>query len=274
MTSVTARDYAWIRSSPLFRQALDCGYSMALVRGVPPEEVLRVMDAEPQGTCEGVAEWIERQDELCDALDFSDDSFLAGAFTVPGEDGDWTLVWELARGGTGIRPRFLEALSAGGRAVQHSSNGGKPIDGFSWYEDGELRTTFEAPPTYRSGSTPDALLPLMGEVGCDLRDVQDRTAGPADDKAAVLALTERLTGVRLTEEVLRDAHYRLGLVPEEPVEEWTSVTVDITDAHGERFHRVFTRTRIEEAASRARAQAAPRIDPIPVRTSSNDPGRA
>jgi len=110
MTSVTARDYTWIRSSPLFGNALDCGYSLALVRGVPPEEVLRVMGAEPQGTCAGVEELIELQDELCDPMDFSDDSFLAGAFTVPGEDGDWTLVWELARGGTGIRPRFMAAL--------------------------------------------------------------------------------------------------------------------------------------------------------------------
>ncbi|WP_329373323.1 DUF6461 domain-containing protein [Streptomyces sp. NBC_00669] len=261
MTSVTAQDYAWIHSSPLFGHALECGYSLALVRGVPPEEVLRVMGAEPQGTCAGVEELIQLQDELCDQLDYSDSSFLAGAFTVPGEDGDWTLVWELARGGTGIQPRFMKALSAGGRAVEHSRNGGKPINGFSWYEDGELRTTFEGP-TFRSGSTPDALLPMMREVGCDLRD-EDRRSGGTDDKAAVLALTERLTGVRLTEEVLRDAHYRLGLVPDEPAEEWTTVVVDITDAHGERFYRKFTRARIEEAASRRRAEADhPRIDPL------------
>ncbi|WP_329181335.1 DUF6461 domain-containing protein [Streptomyces sp. NBC_01477] len=260
MTSVTADDYAWIRSSRLFGNALDCGYSMALVRGVPPEEVLRAMGAEPRGTCAGAEELTELQDELCDPTDYSDDSFLAGAFTVPGEDGDWTLVWEIARGGTGIRPRFMEAFSAGGRAVTHFSNGGKPLAGFSWYEDGELRTTFDGP-AFRDGSTPDALLPMMREAGCDLSDVEDSTSDPLDDKAAVLALTERFTGVRLTEEVLRDAHYRVGLVPEEPAEEWTAAVVDITDAHGERFYRKVTRAQVEEATPRARA-GRPRIDPL------------
>ena len=44
MTSVTAHDYAWIRSSPLFRYALETGYTLTLVRGVAPREVLRVME--------------------------------------------------------------------------------------------------------------------------------------------------------------------------------------------------------------------------------------
>ncbi|MBY8882426.1 DUF6461 domain-containing protein [Actinacidiphila acidipaludis] len=220
MTSATAHDHAWIRSSPLFGHALECGYSLALVRGMPAREVLRVMGAEPRGTCAGVEELIELQHELCDPLDYWDGSFLAGAFTAPGEGGDWTLVWELARGGTGIQPRFMEAFSArGGRAVGHSTNGGKPLHGFSWYEDGELRTTFEGRPRFRSGSTPDALLPMMREAGCDLTDTDDRTGDFLDDKAAVLALTERLTAVRLTEEALRDAPYRLGFVPDEPAEQ-------------------------------------------------------
>lgn len=219
MLSVTLHDYAWIRSSPLFGHALDCGYSLAAVRGMPPQEVLRVMGARPQGTCAGVEELIELQNELCDPMDYWDASFLAGAFAVPGEGGDWTVVWELARGGTGIQPHHMEVFSAGGRAVEHSSNGGKPLHGFSWYEDGELRTTFEGRPRFRGGSTPDALLPMMREAGCRVLDVDDLEGDFLDDKAAVLALAERLTGVRLTEEALRDAHYRLGLVPDEPAQE-------------------------------------------------------
>jgi hypothetical protein len=219
MSSVTLRDYAWIRSCPLFGHALDCGYSMALVRGMHPGEVLRVMGARPQGTCAGVGEWMEFQDELCDPMDYWDASFLAGAFTVPGEGGDWTVVWELARGGTGIGPHFMEVFSAGGRAVEHFSNGGKPLHGFSWYEGGELRTTFEGRPRWRGGSTPDALLPMMREAGCRVLDVDDLAGDFLDDKAAVLALTERLTGFRLRQEALRDAHYWLGLVLDEPAQE-------------------------------------------------------
>ncbi|MET7784872.1 DUF6461 domain-containing protein [Streptomyces sp. NPDC005388] len=60
MTLVTAQDYAWIRSSPVFRNAIEGGYGLTLVRGVAPSDVLRVMGAEPQGTCTGVDALIER----------------------------------------------------------------------------------------------------------------------------------------------------------------------------------------------------------------------
>ncbi|MET8422127.1 DUF6461 domain-containing protein [Streptomyces sp. NPDC005134] len=259
MTSVTAHDYAWIRSSPLFRYALETGYTLTLVRGVAPREVLRVMAAEPQGTCTGADALIERQDELLDPTDYWDESFIAGAFTVPGEGGDWTLVLHLGDGGMGMQPRFLEALSAGGCAVVHSSNGGKPMHFFHWYEDGELRTTFEWP-TARDGSTPDDLNSVMREVGFELSE--DETRDRVDTKAAVLALAERLTGVRVTEELLRAAEYHLGHVPEEPTEEWTGIVIDITDAHGERFYKEVTRDEVEVAMARARAEAA---EPIVIR---------
>lgn len=122
MTSVTAHDYAWIRSSPLFRHALETGYTLTVVRGVTPDE----------------------------ESDF----------------------------------------------------------------------------------------------------------GVHDAKAAVLALAERLTGVRVTEEVLRDAEYHLGFVGEEPAEEWTGIVIDLTDAHGERLYKEVTREQVETAMARARADAA------------------
>ncbi|WP_327278458.1 DUF6461 domain-containing protein (plasmid) [Streptomyces sp. NBC_01224] len=264
MTSVTAHDYAWIRSSPFFRYALETGYTLTLVRGVAPGEVLRVMEAEPQGMCTGVDALIEQQEELFDATDYSYESFLAGAFTVPGAGGDWTLVLHFD-GGVAMQPRFLEALSAGGRAVVHSSNGGKPIHLFHWYEDGELRTAFEWPMA-RDGGTPDALNSVMREVGFDLSDDEGDTGVRVDTKAAVLALAERLTGVRVTEELLQDAEYQLGHVPEEPAEEWTGLVIDITDAQGERFYKEVTREEVEAAMTRARAEAA---DPIVIRRPSS-----
>ncbi|MFF4448375.1 DUF6461 domain-containing protein [Streptomyces sp. NPDC001502] len=45
--------------------------------------------------------------------------------------------------------------------------------------------------------------------------------GPdVDRKAAVRALTERLTGVRVTENLLADAGYQTGEVPEGPAGAW------------------------------------------------------
>ena len=232
MSSATAADYGWIRSSSsLFRYALEAGYTLTLVRGVSPAALLGLVEAEPRGRCAGLGELIERHVEFLTDADEWAESSLVGAITVPGEGGDWALVLDLG-GDLGTRPRLMEALSAGTRAVSHASNGGKPMDFFHWYENGELRTTFETA-RLRTGSTPDDLNAAISEVGLN-PDGDD--APDVDSKAAVFALTERLTGVRVTEELLRDADFRLGEVPEEPAEEWTSIVIDITDAYGERTY--------------------------------------
>ncbi|MFJ9350987.1 DUF6461 domain-containing protein [Streptomyces sp. NPDC101237] len=247
MASVTAHDYAWIRSSPLFAYALESGYTLTLLRGVAPREVLQVMGAQPHGVCAGMAALIKCQDDLGDSADYLDGSFIAGAFTVPGEDGGWTLVLHVADGGMGMQSRFLEALSDGGRAVVHSSNGGKPLHFFHWYEDGDLRTTFERP-TARDGSTPDALNSMMVDVGFALSHDESELSERVDTKAAAFALAEHLTGVRVTEELLQGAEYQLGFVPEEPADEWTGIVIDITDAHGKRLYREITRDEVEVAS--------------------------
>ncbi|WP_328980656.1 DUF6461 domain-containing protein [Streptomyces canus] len=255
MNLVTAHDYAWIRTSPLFRHMMESGYTLTLIRGRSPQEVLRAMEAEPRGTGEGAARLIEADDAHRAEVDYDywNDSYVAGAFKAPGEDGDWTVVLGFD-GGLGMP--CAETLSEGGRVVAHSSNGGKPIHLFHWFEDGELRTTFEGP-SARDGSSPDELVPLLREVGfpLTLEGEHDENAPAVDGKAAVLALTERLTGIRVTESLVQDATYELGLVPEQPVEEWTRMVIDITDAHGERLHKEWTYEEIAAASDRARAEA-------------------
>ncbi|MGC0417332.1 DUF6461 domain-containing protein [Embleya sp. AB8] len=79
--------------------------------------------------------------------------------------------------------------------------------------NGELRTAFESP-RYRAGNTPGDLLPVMEEVWCDLDGEADFDV--FDDKADLLAPAERLTSVRVTEELLSGTEYLLGHVREEP----------------------------------------------------------
>ncbi|MEU6845620.1 DUF6461 domain-containing protein [Streptomyces sp. NPDC046716] len=256
MNLVTVHDYAWIRTSPLFDHMLESGYTLTLIRGRSPQEVLRAMEAEPRGTGEGTAGLIEADDaHRAEADDDWDESYVAGAFSTPGERGDWTVVLGFD-GGLGIEGACAEALSKGGRVVAHSSNGGKPIHLFHWFEDGELRTTFEGP-SARDGNSPDELVPLLREVGFQLtaEGEHDESAPAVDRKAAVLALTERLTGVHVTESLLRDARYELGLVPEQPAKEWTGLVIDITDAHGERLYREWSYEEVAAASDRARAEA-------------------
>ncbi|MEU3843659.1 DUF6461 domain-containing protein [Streptomyces sp. NPDC028635] len=255
MNSVTANDYSWIRTSPLFRHMMDIGYSLTLIRGTSPQEVLRALEAEPRGVGKGAAALMEANDahraEADD--DYWDDSYVAGAFKASGENGDWTVVLGFD-GGLGMP--CAETLSEGGRVVAHSSNGGKPIHLFHWFEHGELRTTFEGP-SARDGSSPDELVHLMREVGFPLtpEGEHDEDAPVVDEKAAVLALAERLTGIRVTESLLQDATYELGLVPEQPAEEWTGLVIDITDANGERLYKQWTYEEIAAASDRARAEA-------------------
>jgi hypothetical protein len=234
MTSATAADYAWIRTPSLFSFARDVGYAVTLVRGATPDEVLSRAGAEARRVCAG-------GDELIAAYwDFAEegglyDSSLVGAFTLPGEGGDWTLVLELG-GDSAMTPRLSAELSAGTRVVAHTGNGGKPLDFFHWYEDGELRTSFEGP-WHRTGATPDALNADLADLGFDpFGDPGD----PAPDrKTAVLALTERLTGVRLTAGTLAAADYEVGEIPDEPTGDWSRAAADITDAHGARTFAQF-----------------------------------
>ncbi|MCZ7459749.1 DUF6461 domain-containing protein [Streptomyces sp. WMMC940] len=255
MNLVTAHDYAWIRTSPLFRHMMESGYTLTLIRGRSPRAVLRAMEAEPRGTGEGTVGLIEADDAHRAEVDYADwdESYVAGAFKVPGEKGDWTVVLGFD-GGLGMP--CAETLSEGGRVVAHSNNRGKPIHLFHWFEDGELRTTFEGP-SARDGSSPDELVPLLREVGFPLtpEGEHDENAPAVDGKAAVLALAERLTGIRVTESLLQDATYELGLVPEQHAEEWTRLVIDITDAHGERLYQEWTYEEIAAASDRARAEA-------------------
>ncbi|WP_284453793.1 DUF6461 domain-containing protein [Streptomyces sp. MRC013] len=113
MTLVTARDYAWIRSSRMLGDALRGGYGLALVRGTTPTDVLRLMETEPKGTGEGLDALVEEHPEHRDATDYRDDSFIAGTFTVPGTDGEWTLVFDF-NGGRG--DVTVHAVPVAGRA--------------------------------------------------------------------------------------------------------------------------------------------------------------
>ncbi|MFG2604791.1 DUF6461 domain-containing protein [Streptomyces sp. NPDC048514] len=104
MNLVTAHDYTWIRPSPLFRHAMESGYTLTLIRGRTPREVLRAMETEPRGIGEGTAGLIEADDAHRAEVDYDwDNSYVAGAFRAPGENGDWTILG--FDGGWGSRVR-------------------------------------------------------------------------------------------------------------------------------------------------------------------------
>ncbi|MFK0193417.1 DUF6461 domain-containing protein [Kitasatospora sp. NPDC090308] len=203
MTS-TAHDYAWITDSDWFPDCLDAGYSLTLVRGRPPREALDLLGAVPQGFADGVDDLFDCAEELrAWVRGGRDASFTVGALPVPGDGGDWTLLLALDRS-AGLDAAQLAALSRGGDAVQHDSAADGSVDRFRHYRDGERRVSF-AHPDAADGPDAAATRALLAEV--------DRRGG-GDLRPAVFALAERLTGVRITEELVRDGAFALGVVPD------------------------------------------------------------
>lgn len=153
--------------------------------------------------------------------DYWGESYGAGSFKAPGEKGDWPVVLGFD-GGLGMP--CAETLSEGGRVVAHSSNGGRFIS-FIGSRTVSSVTTFEGR-SARDGNNPDELVPLLREVGFPLtpEGEHDESAPVVDGKAAVVALTERLTGIRVTKSFRQEATYELGLVPEQPAGEWTGLS--------------------------------------------------
>jgi hypothetical protein len=131
---------------------------------------------------------------------------MIGVTAVPG--GDWALGIE-STGFLGATEEVVAALSAGTMLVSHYQNfnaGGN----FYWVEDGEIRLQFDPlDPAWRAGSSPDALVSVMRQVGFDL-DEDGETEHPAEGS---FALAEYLTGVRVTAGLLDESAYRCGIAP-------------------------------------------------------------
>ncbi|MEV4894524.1 DUF6461 domain-containing protein [Nonomuraea sp. NPDC055795] len=197
----TTTDYAWADSG-----TLDDPYCLTLVRGLTPEEFMARVHAET------------RPRPMRLDTDFHDVSYdlrsagealFIGAAAVPGEN--WTLAYE-SNGHLGITAEAMIPVSIGTRVVSHYE-GGNGRYRFFWAEDGDVRLDFD--PLYandRRGSTPDALLDDMVEIGYDLRD--DASVEDIDFTfpliAASFALAERLTGIRVTPELLVGGTYLCG----------------------------------------------------------------
>lgn len=197
--TATATDYLWFEQ--LFPELAEA-YCFTLVRGLPPAEVLRRLDdgrEEPPRT--GVDEIVEAAFALLDAEDGR--HFLAMT-TV----GDWTLIIE-PNGYIGVSEEYALPASAGTRWVSHfvNING---VDLFVLAEDGENRVTFEPGfPDTRWGSAPDELLEAMHAIGFQFGDEVSDTEDFVSEPAA-FALAERLTGVRITPELLRGTTFACG----------------------------------------------------------------
>ncbi|WP_069167993.1 DUF6461 domain-containing protein [Nocardia altamirensis] len=201
-STAVAADYEWIGD---LYQKLFHGYCLTLVREVTPREFMDrigaqiTFDALPLGKQFSDISW--RRDE-------PDSGHFIGATTVAGADGDWTLALEMNGGYLGVTEEIIGPVSAATTLVSHYHCVG--LGRFRCFEDGALRLGFE--PLFSSdrwGSNPDGCLEQMRQIGFNL-DEDREEIGPTT--TAAFALAERLTGVRVTEDLLYSSEYLCGTV--------------------------------------------------------------
>jgi len=201
MAEPTASDYLWFAEH--FPYLLAGGYCITLVRDLSPVAMLASLGGRAEGTVTGGRKMAVSADKTWTTYNWR------RAFVGVTSVGDWTLMVE-ANGWLGVSPELMAPISIGTTVVSHFRNV-NAVDDFCWFQDGDVRLTF-APlsPYNRSGSDPDGLVDVMQQVGFDLSDGEERDYGMRTE--AAFALSERITGVRLTRELL-ESEFVAGTAP-------------------------------------------------------------
>jgi hypothetical protein len=198
-TSPTATDFVWFRER--FPELSD-GYCFTFAEGLSPGEALRRIGAREEGrTLSGIGEVHDVSCEMWD--EFETSRLLVAATKVDG----WALLAE-SGGFVGNLQEKQRSLSDGTRVVTVFYNIGVAHH-FCWVEDGRPRLEFEFP-WEAEGRDAQELAETMREAGFVLD--RDGKHGHELMTEAGFALAERLTGVRLTPELLESAHFTSGVV--------------------------------------------------------------
>ncbi|MFI7610303.1 DUF6461 domain-containing protein [Nonomuraea terrae] len=178
-------DYAWF-SRERYPELADA-YCFTYVRGLTPAELMTRL---------GVGADDCSRMTLGELTEAGFGNGMVGAGAV----GDWVLMVE-ANGLAGITEEIIVPLSAGTRLVSQFFLEVKMLDWFYWVEDGTIR--YESNNEGYSERLPDELVETMARVG--------PTCSSLGDLHFVLA--ERLTGIRLTRQLLEESTYLCGVVP-------------------------------------------------------------
>lgn len=196
----TADDYRWFGEQ---YEDWAVAYCATYVQGITPGELLRTLGADATERFTGAG----RLRALTGAHDPDDARCFVGATSL----GDWSVMMEY-NGFVGVTDKIVTPLSRGRTVVSHYSNE-NGAHRFCWWVDGTLRLDFDALfADCREGSHPDALLADMAECGFDLSDEDERgVPGWHDTIDPSFALAERITGIRVTPELLTSAPYVCGL---------------------------------------------------------------
>lgn len=182
-------DYAWFADSSLAE-----AFSLIFVRGLTPEQLIARMG----GRAEKFS-WMTLDESLGTGGHYDSNTEFVGVTAI----GDWALVAQ--HSWLGADDEFLVPLSAGTRVVSLYRLDIKGLEEFRWVEDGEIRFAFWAQEGY-SEEVPDELVETMKQIN----HMWDLYRGPG------LMLIERLTGIKLTPQILEGSTYLSGVISKPP----------------------------------------------------------
>jgi hypothetical protein len=204
--TASAAEYAWVAP---WIDSVSQAYCLTLARGLTPQQFLNRLGAHVQASPRTGTELTEPSFDVWE--EYQGGALFIGATTLP-DNTDWVLGLEV-NGYLGVTPAAMLPVSAGTTVVSHYRNI-EMVDRFCWFDDGNLRVSF-APgaPAWREGSTPDALVKAMTEVGLAVSPDAIDNPGPNLRAEAAFALAKHLTGIRLTQNVLDHSVYLCGIAP-------------------------------------------------------------
>ncbi|GAA3086171.1 DUF6461 domain-containing protein [Streptosporangium carneum] len=187
-------DYAWFTDSGLAE-----AYSFIFVRGLTPEQLVARMG----GRAEDFS-WTTFGESIGAGAHYDYRTEFVAVTAV----GDWAFVVQY-NSWLGADDKFTVPLSAGTRLVSLYRLDIKGLEDFRWVEDEEIRFGFWAQDGY-SEEVPDELVETMKQIDHDYGDDHDLYRGPG------LVLIERLTGIKLTPQILEKSTYLSGVISKPP----------------------------------------------------------
>jgi hypothetical protein len=199
----TAADYRWI-AEPGFAAWIEGGYCLTFVRDVRAAALIDLLRGSRRGTVPDLAGLDERSFAAWQGPD-AGRLLLAGVRDLP----EGALMIEV-NGYLGVTASVMEPVARLAEVVAHFQNV-NALDQFTWWRDGVALLDFEAvtgvmltEPSPEVRALVAACVPLARDP---LEDVPW-----ADIRPGVFALAERITGLRITPELL-DGEMLLAEVP-------------------------------------------------------------
>jgi hypothetical protein len=189
-----AGDYAWFADHSLAE-----AFSFIFVRGLTPEQLVARMG----GRAEDFS-WMSLDESIGADPGYDYNTEFVAVTAV----GDWAFVAQY-NSWLGSDDGFIVPLSAGTRLVSLYHLDIKGLEEFRWVEDGEIRFAFWAQDGF--SEIPDELVETVEQLDRDGRKHEwELFRGPG------LVLIERLTGVKLTPQILGESMYLSGVITKPP----------------------------------------------------------